>query len=197
MQEFGNRIGWARGGLIVSAVLLAVMGILCFVAHGIMPEALHTPILPAGYTWPVGEIIGGIVMLIVGVCQIAAWKKAGGSRNLSGWLVMNGVMSIVCFVAAVVDPFLGTFSFEWVVAVFIAFCGLAAFLGAVAGGRVVGYSGWALEMLLGLVMVVLGIAVVFNSAWAITMSGIAFFVYAVITIMVPFMGNSIKLPAAA
>ena len=63
------------------------------------------------------------------------------------------------------------------------------------GGRTSGYSGWVIEMLLGLVMVVLAIAVVFNSAWAITMAGVAFFVYAVITIMVPFMGNSIKLAA--
>ncbi len=197
MQEFGNKIGWARGGLIVSAVLLAVMGVLCFVAHGIMPEALHTPVLPEGYTWPVGEIIGAVVMLVVGVCQIAAYRMAGGSRNLSGWLIINGVMSIVCCVAALVDPFLGTFSFEWVVAVFIAFVGIASFLGSVAGGRVIGYSGWAIEMLLGLVLIGLAVAILFNSAWAITVAGIAFFVYAVITIMVPFMGNSIKIPAAA
>lgn len=195
MQEFGNRIGWARGGLIVSAVLLAVMGVLCFVAHGIMPEAMHTPVLPEGYTWPVGEIIGAVVMAIVGICQLAAYNKAGGSKNLSGWLVLNGIMSLVCCVAAIIDPFVGTFSFEWVVAVFIAFVGIAAFLGAVTGGRTSGYSGWVIEMLLGLVLVVLAIAVVFNSAWAITMAGVAFFVYAVITIMVPFMGNSIKLAA--
>ena len=195
MQEFGNRIGWARGGLIVSAVLLAVMGVLCFVAHGIMPEAMHTPVLPEGYTWPVGEIIGAVVMAIVGICQLAAYNMAGGSKNLSGWLVLNGIMSLVCCVAAIIDPFVGTFSFEWVVAVFIAFVGIAAFLGAVTGGRTSGYSGWVIKMLLGLVMVVLAIAVVFNSAWAITMAGVAFFVYAVITIMVPFMGNSIKLAA--
>ncbi len=50
-------------------------------------------------------------------------------------------------------------------------------------------------MLLGLVLVVLAIAVVFNSAWAITVASIAFFVYAVIAIMVPFMGDGIKLAA--
>ena len=195
MQEFGNRIGWARGGLIVSAVLLAIMGVLCFVAHGIMPEAMHTPVLPAGYTGPVGEIIGAVVMGIVGICQLAAYNMAGGSKNLSGWLVLNGVMSLVCCVAAIIDPFVGTFSFEWVIAVFIAFVGIAAFLGAVTGGRTSGYSGWVIEMLLGLVMVVLALAVVFNSAWAISMAGIAFFVYAIITVMVPLMGNSIKLAA--
>ena len=54
-MEFAKKIGWARGGLLVSAVLLAVMGVLCFVAHGILPEALHNPQLPEGYTWPVGE----------------------------------------------------------------------------------------------------------------------------------------------
>lgn len=195
MQEFGKRIGWARGGLLVSAVLLAVMGVLCFVAHGIMPEALHNPRLPEGYTWPVGELIGAVVMAVTGICQLAAYNMAGGSRNLGGWLVLPGVMSLVCCAAALLDPVLGTFSFEWVVAVFIAFVGLAAALGALASGRTIGYKGWVIELLLGLVMVVLAIGVVFNSAYAPIMAGIAFIVYAVIVAMVPTMGGSIKLKA--
>lgn len=195
MQEFGKRIGWARGGLMVSAVLLVVMGALCFVAHDIMPHAMHTPNLPEGYTWPVGELIGAAVMAIVGICQLAAYNMAGGSKNLSGWLVLSGVMSLVCCAAALLDPFVGTFSFEWVVAVFIAFVGIASILGAVTGGRVAGYKGWVIETILGLVMIVLALGVVYDSALAPTMAGIAFFLDAVIVIMVPLLGKSIKLAA--
>lgn len=193
MQEFGSRIGWARGGLLLSALLLAVMGVLCLVAHGIMPEALHVPNLPEGYTWPAGELIGGVVMLIVGVCQLAAYNKAKGSYNLSGWLVICGIMSLTCAAAAFLDPVAGTFSFEWVIALFIAFVGIAAFLGAVTGGRTAGYKGWVIEMLLGLVMVALALGVVLNSAYSLTMAALAFFVYAIIVVMVPTLGKDIKL----
>ena len=195
MQEFGKRIGWARGGLIVSAVLLAVMGVLCFTAHGILPEALHNPQLPEGYTWPMGELIAAVIMAITGVCQLAAYNMAGASKNLGGWLVLPGVMSLVSCAACLLDPVLGTFSFEWVIAVFIAFVGLAAALGALVSGRTIGYKGWVLELILGLVMVVLALGVVYNSAYASTMAGIAFIVYAVIVILVPFLGNDIKLKA--
>ena len=109
MQEFGSKIGWARMGLLVSAVLLAVMGVLCFTAHGILPEALHTPNIPEGYTWPVGEIIGIVVMLVVAVCQFAAYAKANGSRNLSGWIVLPGIMSLVCALAGIVTLLLHFF----------------------------------------------------------------------------------------
>ncbi len=196
MQEFGSKIGWSRGGLIVSAVLLAIFGVLCFAMHGteFMPEALHTPVLPEGYTWPAGELLGAAVLLIAGVCQLAAYNMAGGSKNLSGWLVMAGVMSIVCALGAILDPWLGTFSFEWVIAVFIAFVGIALFLGAFAG-RAIGFKGWTIELVLGLVLVVLALGVVYNSAYASTMAGIAFIVYAVDLLMVPFMGKDIKLAA--
>ena len=65
-MEFGKRIGWARMGLVVSAVLLVVMGVICFVGHSILPEAMHNPQLPEGYTWPAGELIGAVVIVIVG-----------------------------------------------------------------------------------------------------------------------------------
>ena len=195
MQEFGSKIGWARMGLLVSAVLLAVMGVLCFTAHGILPEALHTPNIPEGYTWPVGEIIGIVVMLVVAVCQFAAYAKANGSRNLSGWIVLPGIMSLVCALAGIVDPYLGTFCFEWVIAVFIAFVGIAVLLGAVTGGRTVGYKGWTLEVVLSLVMIVLALGVVYDSALSSTMAGLAFFVYAVVVALEATMGQNVKLAA--
>ena len=195
MQEFGKKIGWARGGLIVSAVLLAVMGVLCFVAHGILPEALHNPQLPEGYTWPLGELIAAAILAVTGVCQLAAYNMAGGSRNLGGWLVMSGIMSLVSCAACLLDPVLGTFSFEWVIAVFIGILGALVFLEALCSGRLIGYKGWVIQLVLGIVLVVLALAIVYNSAYAATVAGIAFFVYAVEVILVPVMGSDIKLKA--
>lgn len=194
-MEFGKKIGWARGGLLVSAVLLAVMGVLCFVAHDILPEALHNPQLPEGYTWPTGELIGAAIMAVVGICQLAAYNMAGASRNLGGWLVMSGVMSLVSCAACLLDPVLGTFSFEWVIAVFIGLLGAIVFLEAVTSGRLIGYKGWVIQLVLGAVLVLLALTVVYNSAYAATVAGIAFVVYAVEVALVPVMGSNIELKA--
>ena len=191
MQDFTKRIGWARIGLVISAILLVVMGVLCFVADDIMPHAMHNTGVSGVFT--TGGIIGAVVMLITGVCQLVAYNKAGASRNLGGWLVLPGIMSLVCAVAAIIDPFVGTFTYEWVIAVFIAFVGLAAALGAVVNGRTIGYKGWVLELILGLVMVCLALGVVLNSANTSLMAGIAFIVYAVMVLLVPLMGKGIKL----
>lgn len=191
-MEFGKRIGWARMGLVVSAVLLAVMGVICFVGHGILPEALHTPNLPEGYTWPAGELIGAVVMAVVGIVQIAAWKNAGGSKTISGYLVISGIMALACAVAAVLDPFCGTFSFEWVIAVFIAFVGLGTLFGAFCTKHLK-YKGLAIEIILSLVLVALALGVVLDSSNSSIMAGIAFFVYAVLLLMPVAMGNSIQI----
>lgn len=195
MQEFGKKIGWARAGLLVSAVLLAVVGVLFFVTPHIMPEALHNPQLPEGYTWPIGELIIAAVMAVAGVCQLAAFNMAGGSKNLGGWLVMSGIMALVWAVSAILDPFLGIFSFEWVDAVYLAFVGIVVALGAIASGRTLGYKGWVVEVLLGLVMVCLALGVVLNSANAHMMCGLGFFVYAVIVALPALLGNGVKLKA--
>lgn len=191
-MEFGKRIGWARMGLVVSAVLLVVMGVICFVGHGILPEALHNPTLPEGYTWPAGELIGAVVMAVAGICQIAAWKNAGGSKTISGYLVISGIMSLTACVGAIVDPFVGTFSFEWVVALFIAFIGLGVFFGA-CSTKALHYKGMVIEIILSLVMICLALGVVLDSSMSATMAGIAFFVYAICLLMPVVMGNTIQI----
>ena len=115
--------------------------------------------LPEGYTWPVGELIGAAVMAVTGICLIAAYNMAGGTRNLGGWLIMSGIMSLVSCAACLLDPVLGTFSFEWVIAVFIGILGALVFLEALCSGRTIGYKGWAIQLILGIVLVVLGIVV--------------------------------------
>ena len=88
---------------------------------------------------------------------------------------------------------LGTFSFEWVIAVFIGITTVhLVFLEALCGGRTIGYKGWAIQLILGIVLVVLALAVVYNSAYAATVAGIAFIVYAVEVALVPVMGSSIR-----
>ena len=191
-MEFGKRIGWARMGLVVSAVLLVVMGVICFVGHSIQPEAMHNPQLPEGYTWPAGELIGAVVMAVAGICQIAAWKNAGGSKTISGYLVISGIMALTACVGAIVDPFVGTLSFEWVIALFIAFCGLGVLFGAFST-KALHYKGMAIEIILSLVMVCLALGVVLDSSLSSTMAGLAFFVYAICLLMPVVMGNSIQI----
>ena len=191
-MEFGKRIGWARMGLVVSAVLLVVMGVICFVGHSILPEAMHNPQLPEGYTWPAGELIGAVVMAVAGICQIAAWKNAGGSKTISGYLVISGIMALTACVGAIVDPFVGTLSFEWVIALFIAFCGLGVLFGAFST-KALHYKGMAIEIILSLVMVCLALGVVLDSSLSSTMAGLAFFVYAICLLMPVVMGNTIQM----
>jgi uncharacterized membrane protein HdeD (DUF308 family) len=160
-----------------------------------MPEALHSPVIEEGYTWPTGELLMIAVMLIAGVCQLAAYNMAGASKNLGGWLVLEGIMSIVWAVGALVDPYLGTFCFEWVNAVFIGLLGVMVLLSGFCGGRVIGYKAWALECLLGIVLVAFALFIVLNSAYAITWLGAAFIVYGVVVALTPVAGSSIALKA--
>ncbi|MBR2834917.1 MAG: hypothetical protein IKE43_04290 [Coriobacteriales bacterium] len=191
MQSFSDRIGWARWGLLIGAALLVVMGVLCFVAHGIMPHAMHNTGLPSGY--PTGELIGALAMAVVGISHVAAYYLAGGSKNLGGWLILEGIMALAACIACLVDPMLGTFSYEWVIAVFIALLGVMVFLSGVCGGRVIGFKGWMIEAGLGIVLVCLGLGVVINSAYAATLAGIAFFVYAGVILVQVFMPSDLKL----
>ena len=177
MQDYGKKMGWTRGGLFVSALLLVVMGILCFVAHGIMPEPLHNTTLPTGYE--PGALIGAAVMFILGVVLMAAFKMGGGSKNLSGFMILPGLYSFICVIGVLVDPLVGTLSYEWVIAVFIGLYGAILFIEGVFASRVIGYGMWALQAIIGLVMIVLALAVVYDSAMAVTVAGIAFIVAAV------------------
>lgn len=195
MQEFGQKIGWARGGLFVSALLLVVMGILCFVAHDIMPEPMHNTGLPEGLT--TGGIIGAIVMAVLAIVEITAYVKGGGSESMSGFFFLSGVFAAICCVAVLVDPLVGTLSYEWVIAVLIGIYGVILFIETLAAGRLIKYSGWALEAILGLVMVVLALGVVYDSSYASVMAGLAFFVLAVETALKGLMINSIKPLGAA
>ena len=178
-MDFGKKIGGARIALLVSIVLLIVMCLVTLFAHGLLPEALHTPNLPEGYTWPVAELIGAVVMAVVGISQIAAWKAAGGSKVLSGYMLISGIMALACCAGCILDPFCGTFSFEWVIAVFIAFVGLGTLFGAFCTKHLQ-YKGLAIEIVLSLVMVCLALGVVLDSSNASLMAAISFAVYAVI-----------------
>lgn len=195
MQEYGKKMGWTRAGLFLSALLLVVMGILCFVAHGIMPEPLHNTTLPTGYE--PGALIGAVVMLILGVVELAAFKMGGGSKNLSGYMFLSGVYSLICVVAVLVDPLVGTLSYEWVIAVLIGLFGVILFIEAVFASRVIGYGAWALQMIIGLVMIVMALGVVYDSAMASTFAGISFILLAIEVALRALKSGDIKLAVAA
>ena len=193
MQDYGKKMGWTRSGLFVSALLLVVMGILCFVAHGIMPEPLHNTTLPTGYE--PGALIGAAVMAIVGVVFMAAFKMGGGSKNLSGFMILPGLYSFICVIAVLVDPLCGTLSYEWVIAVLIGLFGAILFIEGVFASRVIGYSLWALQVVIGLVMIDLALAVVYDSAMAAQVTGVAFIVLAAEVALRAVKAGSIQIPA--
>ena len=193
MQDFGKKMGWTRNGLYVGALLLVVMGVLCLVAHGIMPEPMHNTGLPEGYT--AGGLIGAAVMAVLGFIMLAAFKLGGGSRYLSGFLFLSGIYSLICTVAVLVDPLFGTLSYEWVIAVLIGLFGAILFIEGVFASRVVGYKAWGVQVILGLVEIVLALAVVYDSAYASTIAGIAFFVLAVEVALIPASSSKIQVAA--
>lgn len=194
MQSFGSKIGWARPALLLSAVLLVALGIVCFVhPHGFLPEPLHNTGLPEGLT--TGGIFGAVVALILGVALIGAFKKAGGSRFMSGFMLMTGIFSLFLCAATLLDPVFGTLSYEWVIAVFVGLWGFLAILEAIFAARVVGYRLWAIELLMGLVMLAAAIGVVLDSSNASTMAGIAFFAAAVHVITIPAGSKNIEVAA--
>lgn len=194
MQDFSKRIGWTRGGLYVSALLLAITGILCIAIPGMFPEALHKPILPEGLT--PGGILAGVSLAITGIVQLAAYAKAGGSRTCSGFLVLTGIFELFIAVALFTDPIFGTLSYEWVCAVMFGLWGACAFLEGLAGSRVVGYSGWWLQVLIGLVEVCLAVGVLLDSSNSHLLAGLALIAGAIEVAAIPLMCNSIKLPSA-
>lgn len=195
MQDFDSRIGWTRGGLILSAILCVVLGALCLAVPDIMPHALHKPILPDGLTS--GGIIAAIIIFIVGVVELAAYKKLGGSRNVGGFLVLTGVFSIFIALAIITDPIFGTLSYEWVCAVMFGLWGALAFLEGISSARVIHYKGWPLEALMGLVMVGCAVGVLLDSSQSNIMAGIALFAAAIDLVAIPFLGKGIKVAAAA
>ena len=101
-------------------------------------------------------------------------------------------MALTACVGAIVDPFVGTLSFEWVIALFIAFCGLGVLFGAFST-KALHYKGMVIEIILSLVMVCLALGVVLDSSLSSTMAGLAFFVYAICLLMPVVMGNTIQI----
>lgn len=194
MQDFGFKIGWARPALFLSAVLLVVLGIVCFVdPHGFLPEPMHNTGLPDGLTG--GSIFGAVVALILGVALLGAFKNAGGSRNVSGFMLMTGVFTLFLCAATLLDPVFGTLSYEWVIAVFVGLWGLLAILEALCGARVVGYRMWAVEVLMGLVMIGTAVGVLLDSSNAATMAGVAFIAAAIHVATIPAGGKGIQVAA--
>lgn len=194
MQDFGKKVGWARVCLFISALLLIGMGVACFVApHGFLPEVLHNTTLPEGLA--PGSIAGAIVMAILGIVELAAFNAAGKSKYLSGFLFLSGFFALVCCVAALVDPLVGTLSYEWVIALLMGVYGVILFLEAVAAGRKIGYKGWGFEVLMALVLICLAVGVLLDSAMAEMLAGVGFFALAIETIAKAAMSGSIKVAA--
>ncbi len=190
MQDFSSRMGWTKGALFLSAILLAVAGILCFAMPDIMPEALHKPILPESLS--MGTVLIAVAIAITGISQLAAFAKVGGSRNVSGFLILSGIFELFIAVALLTDTVFGTVSYEWVCAVLFGLWGACLFLEAVCASRLIGYKGWGLQLIIGLVEIALALGVVLDSSNSLMLSGVALIVAAVEVILIPLMSGSIK-----
>lgn len=182
-------MGWKSYALFAAAILLVILGILCVAAHGIMPHPLHKPILPEELT--PGGVFGGIVGLITGVVLIAVWARSGGMRANSAFMVLTGIFSIFLGVAALLDPVFGTLSYEWVIAVFVGLWGALAAVEALFASRIIGFKGWPIQLILGLIMVVAAVGVVYNSRNAALMACIAFIAAGISVAIIPLLGKNI------
>ena len=193
MQEFNSRIGSLRLGMIVSAVLLAAVGVLCLVNKEMMPEPMHNTGLPAGLT--TGGILIAVALAVAGVVLLASFAKAGGFKSVSGFLFLQGAFILFCAIATITDPIFGTLSYEWVCAVFFGLLGVVLIIEGFCASRLIGYKGWWLQVLAGLVMVCLAVGVLLDSSMANIMAAGAFFVGAVEILAIPFMANGLQVKA--
>ena len=73
--------------------------------------------------------------------------------------------------------------------------GAILFIEGVFASRVIGYSLWALQVVIGLVMIVLALAVVYDSAMAAQVTGVAFIVLAAEVALRAVKAGSIQIPA--
>lgn len=139
---------------IILGVLLFIGGVYC----------IFTPVATYGAL----AVIIGLSMVVEGISGIITWNSARKLGHANGWTLAGAILSVV--LGAFV---LGSYALQFAVDTFIAFiiafwlieAGIVRIATAVAVRNELGAeraSGWVVELILGILIVIFGVLCVFN-----------------------------------
>lgn len=135
--------------LLVSGVLVALLGVVCFVWPGITLETI--------------ALVVGIGFLLGGIGSIVDFAYSGAFRVFTGWLLASGIVEVLLGVVFISRPLMSAYLISWFVAIAIVAAGALqlffAFRMYRQGGKL-----WLVEVATGILTVVLGILVIANPA---------------------------------
>ena len=141
---------------IILGVLLVASGFYC----------MFTPVA----TYSALSVVIGMSMVVEGVAGIVVWSDLRKRGLADGWTLAEAILSIVFgvfllgsfFLQFAVDMFIA-----YVIAIWLVFAGIARITAAIAARKMqdqtgTSASGWVIQLVLGILIVILGILCVFN-----------------------------------
>lgn len=142
----------------LAGVLLVAAGIYCLCNQDVA-------VLSAG-------ILLGLFMLCAGVLEIIIFSVGGGLIFGSGWLLLDGVLTVLLSMLLLFNQWFTMVSLPILFTLWLLFSGVSRFVSAF-DLRVLGVRSWGLVLALGILLLVLGIVglldpVVSTVAFAIT-----------------------------
>ena len=143
---------------VLAGVLLVAAGIYCLCNQDVA-------VLSAG-------ILLGLFMLCAGVLEIIIFSVGGGLIFGSGWLLLDGVLTVLLSMLLLFNQWFTMVSLPILFTLWLLFSGVSRFVSAF-DLRVLGVRSWGLVLALGILLLVLGIVglldrVVSTVAFAIT-----------------------------
>lgn len=143
---------------VLAGVLLVAAGIYCLCNQDVA-------VLSAG-------ILLGLFMLCAGVLEIIIFSVGGGLIFGSGWLLLDGVLTVLLSMLLLFNQWFTMVSLPILFTLWLLFSGVLRFVSAF-DLRVLGVRSWGLVLALGILLLVLGIVglldpVVSTVAFAIT-----------------------------
>ena len=143
---------------VLTGVLLVAAGIYCLCNQDVA-------VLSAG-------ILLGLFMLCAGVLEIIIFSVGGGLIFGSGWLLLDGVLTVLLSMLLLFNQWFTMVSLPILFTLWLLFSGVSRFVSAF-DLRVLGVRSWGLVLALGILLLVLGIVglldpVVSTVAFAIT-----------------------------
>ena len=143
---------------VLAGVLLVAAGIYCLCNQDVA-------VLSAG-------ILLGLFMLCAGVLEIIIFSVGGGLIFGSGWLLLDGVLTVLLSMLLLFNQWFTMVSLPILFTLWLLFSGVSRFFSAF-DLRVLGVRSWGLVLALGILLLVLGIVglldpVVSTVAFAIT-----------------------------
>ncbi|EUJ45531.1 HdeD family acid-resistance protein [Listeria riparia] len=103
----------------------------------------------------------GILMLVVGVFQIISYFSNRGGQKVSGWILAEGILSVLLGILLLADQLEGTVTLVLVFGMWVLFAGIMRTIGAFAA-KGENVEGWGWILALGILGIILGFISLFN-----------------------------------